>query len=109
MAPSDAGDGSSNLASSRGDGTIALHTGVDVVEAITHDDGTVIVTDAQGNQHGPFDLLVVADGTKSHLRDKLHHEHGLAAKRRDYPYGALWAVLPDTDREFSDTRTLAQV
>lgn len=44
--------------------------------------------DTRGRTHGPFDLLVVADGARSHLRDLLP----LAKSVRAYEWGALWFI-----------------
>ena len=41
---------------------------------------------AAGERRGPFDLIVVADGSASTLRD------GLVRFRHDYAYGALWTI-----------------
>ncbi|HEX7815696.1 NAD(P)/FAD-dependent oxidoreductase [Dyella sp.] len=47
--------------------------------------------DVSGRLHGPFDLIVVADGAHSYLRegyaDILH-------RQKLYPWGALWCLLP---------------
>lgn len=40
---------------------------------------------------GRFDLVVGADGSRSQVRAAL----GLAARDREYRYGALWAIVPD--------------
>lgn len=49
--------------------------------------------DAQGRWHGPFDALVVADGSASKLRAQI------TGMRVDapYPWGALWCLLPEAD------------
>jgi 2-polyprenyl-6-methoxyphenol hydroxylase-like FAD-dependent oxidoreductase len=51
-------------------------------------DGGVFAVDDRGREHGPFDLLVAADGSRSTLRVAMQpvvHE---------YQYGVLWAVGP---------------
>ncbi len=48
----------------------------------------VLAMDANGGEHGPFDFLVAADGSRSRLRQPLNPE--VAA--REYEFGALWAV-----------------
>lgn len=49
--------------------------------------------DADGRPHGPYDLVVVADGSHSTLRagSGLHHRAPL------YPWGAMWCLLPADD------------
>jgi 2-polyprenyl-6-methoxyphenol hydroxylase-like FAD-dependent oxidoreductase len=54
------------------------------------------VHDTHGHKHGPFDLIVVADGARSRLRAALGH----ATRDDEYPWGALWTVAPDPQRLF---------
>ncbi len=56
-----------------------------------------------GGVHGPYDLVIVADGARSSLRAA----SGLVQRDRVYPWGALWAVarMPDTGFD----ATLSQV
>jgi 2-polyprenyl-6-methoxyphenol hydroxylase-like FAD-dependent oxidoreductase len=54
------------------------------------------IRDAAGALHGPFDLMVVADGARSRLRSALGH----AQRDEEYPWGALWAVVNDRGRRF---------
>ena len=50
-----------------------------------------------GVEHGPFDLIVVADGARSKLRDDITEiEHSL----KPYPWGALWFLAEDPERNF---------
>ena len=51
------------------------------------------IRDAQGRWHGPYDLVVVADGAASTLRAQV----GDARIDRPYPWGALWCLLPEAD------------
>ena len=53
------------------------------------DDGRVLV-DAAGERHGPYDLVVVADGAASLLRGQV----GRVRLDKPYPWGALWCLLP---------------
>jgi 2-polyprenyl-6-methoxyphenol hydroxylase-like FAD-dependent oxidoreductase len=46
-----------------------------------------------------FDLRIVADGARSQLRSQT----GLACKDHLYPWGAVWAVLPDPERKYGST------
>jgi 2-polyprenyl-6-methoxyphenol hydroxylase-like FAD-dependent oxidoreductase len=47
------------------------------------------VSDAEGRQDGPYDLVVIADGAKSAIRDSL----SLGTKCTPYGYGAVWASV----------------
>jgi 2-polyprenyl-6-methoxyphenol hydroxylase-like FAD-dependent oxidoreductase len=46
-----------------------------------------------------YDLRVIADGANSQLRGQT----GLAFKDNLYPWGAVWAVLPDPERHYGST------
>jgi 2-polyprenyl-6-methoxyphenol hydroxylase-like FAD-dependent oxidoreductase len=60
-------------------------------------DGELITLHAGDAVHGPFDLVVVADGAVSELR-----AHAGTTKRDTaYPYGALWFVTEDRERVFT--------
>jgi 2-polyprenyl-6-methoxyphenol hydroxylase-like FAD-dependent oxidoreductase len=67
-----------------------LLTGLDIVD-VERDGPRALAVDAGGGRHGPFDLLVVADGAHSHLRDRLMPE----AWAPLYPWGCIWATAPD--------------
>ncbi|MBD8899732.1 NAD(P)/FAD-dependent oxidoreductase [Rhodanobacter sp. DHG33] len=56
--------------------------------------------DEHGGGHGPFDLIVAADGAGSRLRASLP---GLAARDVVYPWGAVWCLLPAGDWAHADT------
>ena len=56
-----------------------------------------------GSEAGPFDLVVLADGARSKLREQT----GLVRQASEYPWGALWAIVPDPEDVFP--RTLRQV
>ena len=49
--------------------------------------------DAHGRTHGPFQLLIAADGSGSMARALINPK----AKAPLYPWGALWAALPAPD------------
>jgi 2-polyprenyl-6-methoxyphenol hydroxylase-like FAD-dependent oxidoreductase len=57
--------------------------GVDAEAGVLHDE--------HGDRHGPFDLVVAADGAGSRLRASLS---GLARRDAVYPWGAVWCLLP---------------
>ena len=58
---------------------------VDVARARTR------VVDKDRQRHGPFDLVVVADGAHSALRERLMPE----ARAPLYPWGCFWTTVPD--------------
>lgn len=56
--------------------------------------------DGMGGRHGPFDLIVVADGAHSRLRQGAD---GLARRQSIYPWGAMWCLLPAEAWPHADT------
>lgn len=54
--------------------------------------------DANGGRYGPYELILVADGTASKLRP-------CELVRRDvpYPWGAFWCLCADPERRFAGT------
>jgi len=74
---------------------IALRCGVEVVAAKHAGRGRRLV-DAQGRAVGEHELVVVADGARSRLRDG----SGLTEGARPYPWGALWFVARDPSTRF---------
>ncbi len=73
------------------DGAGQLHVGTTIV-SVDAEQGRL--RDSEGRQHGPFDLMVAADGAASTLRGGV--EQGIALDRV-YPWGALWCLLPAED------------
>lgn len=55
-----------------------------------------IAIDQHGNEHGPFDILVFADGSRCRVRESL----GLVRSARTYEYGAMWFIGDDDERTF---------
>ena len=51
------------------------------------------VRDARGLWHGPYDLVIAADGAGSALRTQVQGTR----LDREYPWGALWCLLPGDD------------
>lgn len=51
------------------------------------------VRDGEGRDHGPYDLVIGADGAASRLREMV----GRAAIDAVYPWGALWCLLTESD------------
>lgn len=64
----------------------SLRCGCDIVELDAHS-GTLV--DSDGGRHGPYDLVIVADGSASRLRSSVN-----APKMdRPYPWGAQWCLV----------------
>lgn len=66
---------------------IDLELGVEA-RAVKREGEKVFLEDAHDHRHGPFDLIVVCDGARSHLVDPLMPERRVTK----YPWGALWFV-----------------
>jgi 2-polyprenyl-6-methoxyphenol hydroxylase-like FAD-dependent oxidoreductase len=66
--------------------------------------GGRVLVDANGNEHGPFDLVVDATGMRSPLRAA---EVGVRLDR-PYPYGALWGIV-DLAESWPHSQRLTQV
>ncbi len=79
-----------------------LVTGVDIVE-VERDGARAVAVDRKGGRHGPFDLLVVADGAHSALRERVMP----GARAPLYPWGCIWTTVPDT-QAFGAVRLLRQ-
>jgi 2-polyprenyl-6-methoxyphenol hydroxylase-like FAD-dependent oxidoreductase len=47
---------------------------------------------------GPHDLVIVCNGARSSLRDDTSHHKVV----RPYPWGALWAVVPDVEHRYRE-------
>lgn len=61
-------------------------TGCEIVDVDGHH-----VVEKGGGRHGPFDVVIVADGAHSALRTHLMPE----ARAPLYPWGCLWTTVPD--------------
>jgi len=69
------------------------------IDALRRGRSGVTLIDDGGHLHGPFDLVVVADGARSRLRDDVPE---LAQQIRPYPWGALWFLADDPDLIFRE-------
>lgn len=78
---------------------IEVRTGVEVVSWEDADAPRLI--DTAGRSHGPFDLVVIADGASSRLRALVRPR----ARAPVYPWGAVWANARDPDRLFAGALT----
>lgn len=72
-----------------------LHPG-HAIDAISDD--TRRIRDPHGRWHGPFDLVVAADGSASRLRGAT----GAVKREAVYPWGALWRLVPQGDWAWVD-------
>lgn len=68
-----------------------IHTGIGIESLV---EGGTCLRDSQGGLHGPFDLIVAADGAHSRLRQSVPQE---VRRQTVYPWGALWCLLPAED------------
>jgi FAD-dependent urate hydroxylase len=57
-----------------------------------------VLTDEAGGTHGPFDVVILADGAGSRLRGAV----APAALDRPYPWGAHWCLVAQRDWPFVD-------
>jgi 2-polyprenyl-6-methoxyphenol hydroxylase-like FAD-dependent oxidoreductase len=55
-----------------------------------------MLDDTSGRRHGPYDLIVAADGAASNLRTA----NATIRRNQQYPWGALWCLCPDPQRRF---------
>jgi 2-polyprenyl-6-methoxyphenol hydroxylase-like FAD-dependent oxidoreductase len=70
---------------------IACGSRIDRISA----DGRHLI-DSIGDEHGPFDLIIAADGAHSRLRQ----QSSVDVRRQTlYPWGALWCLLPADEWE----------
>ncbi|CAN7162716.1 FAD-dependent monooxygenase [Phenylobacterium sp. LjRoot164] len=74
---------------------VELRTGVEVA-SVEHRSAARLI-DTAGQSHGPFDLVIVADGSASRLRAQLRPN----AKAPVYPWGAVWANARDDAGAFA--------
>jgi 2-polyprenyl-6-methoxyphenol hydroxylase-like FAD-dependent oxidoreductase len=74
---------------------VELRCGVEIVTLARGARGRWLV-DAEGRTHGPYQLLVIADGARSRLAQQVEPGRRQAA----YPWGALWFVGVDAEARF---------
>jgi 2-polyprenyl-6-methoxyphenol hydroxylase-like FAD-dependent oxidoreductase len=68
---------------------VQTRLGAEVVGLTVHEGG-VVLRSAAREEHGPFDFVVAADGSRSRVRSLA----GLRAWVMPYDHGALWATAP---------------
>ncbi|BDU17211.1 FAD-dependent oxidoreductase [Lysobacter auxotrophicus] len=72
-----------------------VHCGRRIVEV---DTARGVLRDEQGEEHGAFDVVVVADGAASILRSRV----AAPTLDRPYPWGAQWCLVAQDAWEFPD-------
>ena len=75
---------------------IPIHCGCEIVDLKQLPQGQTSLIDSQNNEHGPYDLIIIADGARSQLRQATQLPHQISR----YPWGALWLIAPDPDKTF---------
>ena len=80
---------------------IVAGEGVEAVESSSK--AKPFVKLVSGSKEGPFDFVVVADG-----RSSIRRNMPVKSYEKSYPYGCLWASLPDVGDEFCSQNTLDQ-
>jgi 2-polyprenyl-6-methoxyphenol hydroxylase-like FAD-dependent oxidoreductase len=68
---------------------IDICTNCEIVGRLDKSDGVVLV-DARGREHGPFDFVVAADGSRSRMRAIC----GFSTSITEYNHGTLWLNAP---------------
>jgi 2-polyprenyl-6-methoxyphenol hydroxylase-like FAD-dependent oxidoreductase len=91
------------LAAARAEPRIAVHCGVAIASTALADGARWLTGDDAC--HGPFDVVVAADGSVS----ELHASAGVPVRTRPYPWGALWFVATDRGNTLTMDRRVVQV
>lgn len=76
---------------------VTLKLGHDIEDLARDERGHFLVERETKRKFGPHDLVIVCNGARSSLRDDTAHEKIV----RRYPWGALWAVVPDVEHRFT--------
>jgi 2-polyprenyl-6-methoxyphenol hydroxylase-like FAD-dependent oxidoreductase len=92
------------VAAARAEPGVELRCGVAITSTALDGAGRHAI-DAAGARHGPFDLVVAADGSVS----ELHASCGVPARSRPYPWGALWFVAEDRGTTLTADRRVVQI
>ncbi|KTD35367.1 NAD dependent epimerase/dehydratase [Legionella moravica] len=66
------------------------------ITGIKQSEECVHLNDNQGNHHGPYDCVIIADGSRSQLRYSMNCKINVTP----YEWGALWAICQDTEQTF---------
>jgi 2-polyprenyl-6-methoxyphenol hydroxylase-like FAD-dependent oxidoreductase len=68
---------------------IDICTSCEIVDRMDKSDGVVLM-DARGREHGPFDFIIAADGSRSRMRGIC----GFSTSITEYNHGTLWLNAP---------------
>jgi 2-polyprenyl-6-methoxyphenol hydroxylase-like FAD-dependent oxidoreductase len=79
------------------DAAVELRLGIEVA-GVDPGPGGRHVVDRVGRAHGPFDLVVAADGARSQVR----RANGTVRQDREYPWGAIWAIVDDSRHRYTN-------
>jgi 2-polyprenyl-6-methoxyphenol hydroxylase-like FAD-dependent oxidoreductase len=71
---------------------VEVRLGCEIVARELTSGGEVVLVDAAGTRHGPFDCVICGDGSRSHLRAVF----GFRASVLKYDHGTLWVTVPGT-------------
>ncbi|WP_131751010.1 FAD-dependent oxidoreductase [Legionella erythra] len=69
------------------------------ISCIENEPHQVQLFDREGNHYGPYDCVVIADGSRSTLR----HGLNIPIRVKPYAWGALWAIGEDREDRFNHT------
>ncbi|MDP3234041.1 MAG: NAD(P)/FAD-dependent oxidoreductase [Myxococcales bacterium] len=75
---------------------VTLKLGLDIEDLTVDAGGHWLVEKETRRRFGPHDLVIVCNGARSSLRDDTSHHKVV----RRYPWGALWAVVPDVEHRY---------
>lgn len=75
---------------------VCIRPGVEVT-GITQSDSSATLTDRAGRTHGPFDLVIIANGARTLLREYVP----VIRRARRYPYAAAWFVAQGSTADFA--------
>jgi 2-polyprenyl-6-methoxyphenol hydroxylase-like FAD-dependent oxidoreductase len=71
---------------------VDVRPGCEILRREVRPGGEVILFDACGRGHGPFDFAIAADGARSRMREAC----GLPSSVTRYSHGTLWVIAPGT-------------
>ena len=76
---------------------VTVQTGIEII-AIHQSSDEAVLRDQDGRDHGPFELVIAADGARSSLRS----QSGIPQNVHRFPWGVLWLIVPDSENLFPD-------